>query len=196
MKQSIIKLKKLVSEYESYIYINNKKKIEEISNNIIELVTKMKEGDIPETNNENSDKTDNLYKENLEKINEISFLYKPLMKKNYFEGNYLEKFGEERTEQLKMSGALQLHDKFWTSNNVEKGNVFGSVPKDLISSESANKLINFGWRDCNVTAYEVSDKTTYGELVKICNILFKHYLIVTEMKNKTLLVLEYRIERY
>lgn len=190
MRESIRNLKKLVSSLESYVYINNENMVLDISDEIIKSVNHIK--NIVSNNNQEIAVEDNEMDSRLTLISNMDFLYKPLTKKNYYEGDYLEKFSDERTRELKNSKALDLHDKFWTSNGVEKGNVFGSIPKDLIREESINSLISYGWKKTEVSVYEVIDGTKIEEVSKICKEIFNYFLIVKEMRNKGILVLEYK----
>lgn len=189
MKSRVLELKRTVSELESYIYNNNKEEINRLTDKIKYIVGKI------ETINKGDNKKDynELGKYGMKVITSIPFLYKPLTKKNYYEGTYLEKFAEQRTDDLKRAKVLDIHNKFWTSNNVERGNVFGSLPTELIDISSKNSLMTYGWNEVNVIIYEVDDNSSIYEISKMCDKFMENYLIVTEKGKGKILVLEYKI---
>ncbi len=127
-------------------------------------------------------------------INTINFLYKPTKRIDIFEGNYLEFFAEERTEQLMKAMAINQHNEFWKQHKTIHGNVFGSVPKELIKSVHADQLEKYGWLDVNVNVLDfgrnVEDEK---ELVRFCNISFPYYILLLEETTNSYLVLEYLI---
>lgn len=190
MRNTIKTLKRLVSEMESYVYCSNYDKVNQLANELLNLTKIIKEQSSTYGNDNN--KTINDYP-GFTSISTLSFLYKPIEVKNYFDGNYLERFGERRTEDLKDAKALELHNKFWMSNSVESGNVFGSIPLELISKDTANILRSRGWETSEVTIYEVEEEMSQKELDEFCDRIFSHYIIATEMRNKTKLVLKYDI---
>jgi hypothetical protein len=129
----------------------------------------------------------------LEKINTLNFLYKPILKENYLEGNYLATFGIKRNADLEKSGALEMHNKFWSANSVEHGNIFGSVPIDLIEEKSANVLLGKGWRIAEVDIYELKCELDLWETNKYCKVEFENYLVVKEVGGDTVLIFDYKI---
>ncbi len=128
-------------------------------------------------------------------INTIAFLYKPTKRIDIFEGNYLEFFAEERTEQLMKAMAINQHNEFWKQHQTIHGNIYGSVPKELIKPENADQLERFGWHEVNVNVLdfgaEIEDER---ELVRYCNISFPHYILILEETTSSYLVLEYLLE--
>ncbi|MGF7056575.1 hypothetical protein [Brassicibacter mesophilus] len=188
MNESVRRLKRLVSELESYAYCENSKKVIQLSDEIVTIAASIKK----EFNSKKSKTSfyDNEYSE-LEKISSLPFIFKPVTVRNYYEGNYLEKFSEQRTDELKRTGILDLHDKFWTSNNVERGNIFGSIPIELIPKDAVSKLLGMGWEHADVTIYEVVKQMKLTQLINLCDKNFKHYIIATEMRNNSRLVLHF-----
>lgn len=188
MKEEIRELKKLVSKMESYIYCDNYNNALGIIKDIKDIADRLNK-EIYAKNND-----DMYYKNssNIELIATVPFLYKPVIVNNYYEGDYLERFAEQRTDELKNAEVIEVHDKFWTFNSVEKGNVFGSIPKELISDKQVDKLLNYGWKDILVDIYEVNDILELNDLEKLCKKYMKHFLIVSEVKNNDILVLEYK----
>ncbi len=128
-------------------------------------------------------------------INTIAFLYKPTKRIDIFEGNYLEFFAEERTEQLMKAMAINQHNEFWKQHKTIHGNVFGSVPNELIKKENADQLERFGWHEVNVNVLDFGNEIEdERELVRYCNISFPHYILIMEETTGSYLVLEYLIE--
>jgi len=128
-------------------------------------------------------------------INTIAFMYKPTKRIDIYEGNYLEFFAEERTEQLMKAKAINQHNEFWKQHETINGNIYGSVPKELIKGAQAEQLSRFGWHEVNVNILDfgagIEDER---ELVRFCNISFPHYILIMEETTETYLVLEYLIE--
>ena len=128
-------------------------------------------------------------------INTLTFLYKPTKRIDIFEGRYLEFFAEERTEQLMKAMAINQHNEFWKQHETINGNIYGSVPKELIKGDQAEQLSRFGWHEVNVNILDfgagIEDQR---ELVRFCNISFPHYILIMEETTETYLVLEYLIE--
>lgn len=136
---------------------------------------------------------ENFFEEIAEKINELTFLYKPMEKKNYLEGDYLERFSSQRDSDLQKSNAMRIHNTFWKANSVEHGNIFGSVPIDLIDENAATKLLYSGWRIAEVYIYDVKSEMDLWELNDRCLKQFENFLIVKEKKDGYTLIFEYKI---
>lgn len=136
---------------------------------------------------------ENFFEEIAEKINELTFLYKPMEKKNYLEGDYLERFSSQRDSDLQKSNAMKIHNTFWKANSVEHGNIFGSVPIDLIDENAATKLLYSGWRIAEVYIYDVKSEMDLWELNDRCLKQFENFLIVREKKDGYTLIFEYKI---
>ncbi|WP_352418904.1 hypothetical protein [Proteiniborus sp.] len=193
MRNTIKIVKRLVSEMESYIYCNNYDKVNQLADELLNLTKMIKEQstNIDKYGNNRINKASNDYP-GFTLISTLPFLYKPIEVKNYYDGDYLEKFGERRTDDLKSAKVLELHNKFWMSNNVEGGNIFGSIPLELIKKDSANKLLSYGWKETDVSIYEI-EEINLKELDRFCSRTFRHYIIATEMRNNTKLVLKFDI---
>ncbi|WIV10450.1 hypothetical protein [Proteiniborus sp. MB09-C3] len=195
MRNTIKVVKRLVSEMESYIYCNNCNKVNQLADELLKATNMIKEQCANTNkygNNYTNKVTFNEYP-GFSLISTLPFLYKPIEVKNYYDGDYLEKFSGRRTDDLKRAGALELHNKFWMSNNVEGGNIFGSVPLELIRKDSAKTLLSYGWKKADVSIYEIEEGISLRELDRICSINFKNYIIATEMRNSTKLVLNFDI---
>ena len=192
MRNTILAIKRLVSEMESYVYCDNYDRVNQLANELLDMTNMIKK----QCTNSNGFHD---YMDTVEEypgfmyISTLPFLYKPILVKNYYDGDYLEIFNQKRTDELKRAKVLELHNRFWTSNNVEGGNVFGSIPLELISKESADILYSCGWEKVDVSIYEIEAEMNFKELDRFCSSNFRHYIIAMEMKNKTKLVLNYNI---
>lgn len=129
-----------------------------------------------------------------ELINELQFLYKPTERINVFEGNYLEKFAEERTDQLMKSRSINQHNEFWKMHQTVRGNVYGSVPMELITGESVDTLKRFGWKGVSVRIYDFGVlNVEVDELITYIEEAYEYYILLFEEETNTHLVLEYEI---
>ena len=130
----------------------------------------------------------------LKNINLVPFIYKPIIKKNYYEGSYLEEFSHTRTAELKDAKALDTHNKFWINHEIMRGNIFGSLPKELVNKDSVSRLLRYGWDEVIVEVFEVIDrKCTMKELVDFCEINYKNFLMVKEKSTGAELILHYKV---
>lgn len=125
------------------------------------------------------------------RINEIKFLYKPMFLVDIYEGNEIEFYVKERTEELMESASLDSHNEFWQDHQSIYGNVYGSVPKELLSEHSIIKLKKCGWHEVNVDIFEMNADLTGKALRAYVEKQFRHYVIVKEMATETILVLRY-----
>jgi hypothetical protein len=125
-------------------------------------------------------------------INTIEFLYKPMHFINIYEGNEIEYFAKERTEELLESGAIEAHNDFWQSHEIIYGNVYGSVPLELTSKDSVGKLIRCGWRKANVDIIEFKDDLEDSDIREIAEQKFRHYIIIKEIDTQGVLLLRYQ----
>lgn len=125
-------------------------------------------------------------------INTIEFLYKPMHFMNIYEGNEIEYFAKERSEELLESNAIEAHNGFWQAHEIVYGNVYGSVPLELIDKESVAKLIRCGWKKVNVDILEFSQSFTNDDIRKIAEMKFRHYIIIKELDTGSVLLLRYQ----
>lgn len=124
------------------------------------------------------------------KINVLPFLYKPIAVDDPYEGSYLEHFSDERTYQLQVTKSIEGHNAFWKEHNVVTGNVFGSVPVDLIPSESAEALKKCGWQESLVDVIDFGKRVTdTKQLVEFCQQNFKRYIMLMEESSHAYLAL-------
>jgi len=150
---------------------------------------KLEKEKLEKNSNENIIASNNI----IEMINTLIFLYKPIDKENYLKGDYLQKFSSERDKELNRSESLISHDKFWSANSVEHGNIFGSVPIDLLQEKASGKLLAYGWRISEVNIYELKASMELWEVNDYCKKKFQNYLILKEKKEDNILIFEYII---
>lgn len=127
-------------------------------------------------------------------INELNFLYKPVDRINVFDGNYLEKFAEERTDQLMKSRSINQHNEFWKLHQTVRGNVYGSVPTELLTPENLETLRRFGWKDVMVSIHDYGVlNVDLDELISHIEEQHEFFILLFEEETNTHLVLEYSI---
>ncbi len=127
-------------------------------------------------------------------INTISFLMKPILRHNLYEGEYLERFSEERTEQLIGAQAINKHNEFWKQHETIRGNIYGSVPYELLEETSSRKLINSGWEVVDVDIHDFGKiQPDLTSVIEFCTSNFEYYILVKEMSTDTILVLVFNI---
>lgn len=127
-------------------------------------------------------------------INTIPFVMKPVMRENLFEGNYLEAFSEERTEQLMHSRAINNHNEFWKQHETIRGNVYGSVPVELIAEDSVAALVNYGWEIVEVDILDFGRKRVdIRQVTEFCQKNFDYFILVKESSTDTILALVFNM---
>jgi len=127
-------------------------------------------------------------------INTLPFLMKPVMRENLFEGTYLERFSEERTEQLMHSRAINNHNEFWKQHETIRGNVYGSVPVELIAEDSAEALRHYGWETVEVDILDFGRKRVdIRQVTEFCEKSFDYYILVKETSTDAVLALVFNL---
>lgn len=128
-------------------------------------------------------------------INELDFLVKPTCIDNVYEGNYIEHFCEERTEQLKHARAFECHNEFWLQHQTVHGNIFGSVPVELMPDDTAEALEKQGWIRVKVHILDFGRVKEKQAIIDYCDKFFSHYIIIVEKTTGMYLVLQYHIKK-
>lgn len=125
-------------------------------------------------------------------INTIPFLVKNVDTADIYEDNYLIDFCEERTRELMKARAINNHNEFWKQHQTVAGNVYGSVPSELLRKENIEILINYDWNEASV---DIIDFKVSGynrdRILDYVSDNFKSYIIVDEIRTKSLLILRY-----
>jgi len=170
MDKDLYDIKKIVYNLESG-YFNGREV--ELLDNLLAVAQKMKDKFI--AFEESIYSNDNI---ELEKISRETFLYKPVLAKNYYEGDYLERFGESRTSDLQGCKLLDIHNQFWKAYEVQKGNIFASIPKELANLEQIQRLELLGWDNVEVDVYEVKKcNLTKKDFAKYIQKVFKYNIL-------------------
>lgn len=125
-------------------------------------------------------------------INSIPFLVKNVDTSDIYEDNYLVNFCEERTRELMKARAINNHNEFWKQHQTIAGNVYGSVPDELLRKENVEILLSYGWDEATV---DIIDFKVSGynrdRVIKYVSENFESYIIVDEIRTKSLLILRY-----
>lgn len=124
-------------------------------------------------------------------INTIEFLYKPMHFVNIYEGNDIELFSRDRTEELMESGAIEIHNEFWQTHEIFYGNVFGSLPIELVPNDGIAKLLKCGWKKTNVDIIEFSKHLSLSEIRELAERKYRHYILLKEIATQSVLLLRY-----
>lgn len=187
MEQEILAIKRAIIELEKNNSTNDESKILKNIDNIICICEKMKDNF--------QKQSEKVYKNvKCSKINTISFIYKPVRVKNYFDGDYIVKFAEGRSADLKEAKALDSHNEFWIQHKTIKGNIFGSVPKELLKQESVKALLKSGWCEAEVDIYDIKEcLDDIKEIINFCENTLNHYILIEEELTNTHLILHYKI---
>lgn len=124
-------------------------------------------------------------------INTLEFLFKPMFFNDALEGREIEFYCKERTEELLESGAIESHNSFWQSHDIIFGNVYGSLPTELLTKEQVAKLIRYGWKKTTVDIIEPSQSLDENAVRKLAEMKYRHYIILREIETKSALILRY-----
>lgn len=124
-------------------------------------------------------------------INKVQFVYKPTPFTNIYEADDIDSFVRERTEELMESGAMEVHNAFWQEHQIVYGNVYGSLPLELLPAQGVNRLKKCGWKESEVEIFEFKKEVTEKEAKKATQMYFRHYIIIKETVTKSTLVLRY-----
>ncbi len=127
-------------------------------------------------------------------LNKIDFLVKLVSVSNAYTDDYLENFSKVRSNQLDTANAMDKHNDFWMNYSVIHGNVFGSIPMELIPSESIEKLKSFGWKEVSVSVFDFGKELERTmSFYEYCDLEFENYIIVKELQTSSFLLLKYQL---
>ncbi|KAB3531646.1 hypothetical protein F8154_12705 [Alkaliphilus pronyensis] len=131
-----------------------------------------------------------------EKISEETFLYKSVMAKDVYEGDYLERFSMIRTSDLKTAGVLDIHNRFWKAHEVYGSNIFATLPLALINDEEQIKILKrLNWNRVHVDVYEIKNdihNNSKGKIISAVERLFDNYILVREVYGDILMILHFK----
>ena len=186
MRQQIVALKHYVLELEYALSANQGEGVRNASRVMRDLLDQL-EGDFKSV----QEKQTGVY---FKTINTIPFLYKPIEVTNPYEGNYLESFSRQRHEQLTSAGAIAQHNNFWTDHNVMRGNIFGSVPCELLSEDSVYALKRMGWEEVKVDVLDFGRRVTDVKAIsEFLDENFNHYIMIKEENTQSTLALKFAV---
>lgn len=198
MQSKIYSLRRVLVSLEDAVSYCNIKKFNDDIAKIEDLVDSLKK----EFYDENSAKIEKEKMKTIEKtekfngeiINTLEFIYKPVDVVNVYDGNYLELFSERRTEELSKAYAINNHNEFWKQHSTINGNIYGSVPCELIKESSIDALVNFGWLPVEVDIIDYNDEISeLSKLTEYCERSYEHFIIIREQNTEDPLVLHYKI---
>ncbi len=125
------------------------------------------------------------------RINTIAFLYKPMPFENVYETDEIEHYVKERTEELMESGAIDPHNAFWQDHNIVYGNVYGSLPVELMDNRAFERLKRCGWRETEVEVLEMKGAPDDFQARQIAKNHYRHYILIRESATGSLMLLRY-----
>ncbi|SDJ98928.1 hypothetical protein [Natronincola ferrireducens] len=197
MNNQLYKIKRIVNDLEASSYTNSQISLLQ---ELIVTAEVYKQHLIHVTNQQNNKNNVDVINHvdmKIEKISQEVFLYKPITVKNYYDGDYLERFASIRTSDLKSSGVLDIHNRFWQAHEVFNGNIFASIPFELINASQSSKLQHFNWDKVQVDVYEITSelqsKTSRRDIINAVEKMFDHYILVREVCGNILMVLHYKL---
>lgn len=139
-------------------------------------------------------KKDLLFKNRIIKLSNTTMLYKPAPHVDMLLSNHLECFSAEREEELRRVDLLDIHNRFWQVNSVESGNIYASLPLQLVPVNAEKILAIYGWKRAEVIIYQVIKELSFRQIDDLCQTLFPNYLL-TKAKEEQYIVLEYLLPK-
>lgn len=193
MKYKIIDLKEAVNRLETALLNHKHDEVDKNARLISNIVSEIRSNFTEATSS--CTKEENLHIEShldvFKYINKVQFIYKPTPFVNIYEADDIDSFVRERTEELSESGAMEVHNAFWQEHQIVYGNVYGSIPLELLPAQGANRLKKCGWRESEVEIFEFKKDVTEKEAKEVTQKFFRHYIIIKETATKSTLVLRY-----
>ncbi len=127
-------------------------------------------------------------------INVLDFIYLPFDYAMEDDNSYIERFSNRRFDNLKNANALGDHNNFWSQHETVDGNIYGSMPAELLNVRKVELLQKAGWEKVSVEIIDFSksgyDKT---EIKKYCKKNLYRYIILKENETLEILVLNYNL---
>ncbi len=127
------------------------------------------------------------------KINSIPFIIKPTEiygVTDIYDGNFLERFCDSRTQDLMNALCINQHNAFWNQHQTINGNVYASVPKELLKDDSIESLKKLKWKTVDVDIYDFGKKTEdEAVIIQACQSKFKKFILVLEKSTDAYLAL-------
>ena len=75
-----------------------------------------------------------------------------------------------------------------------KGNIFGSVPKELLSEDAVYALKRMGWLEVKVDVLDFGRRVTDVRAIsEFCDENFSHYIMIKEEPTQSTLALKFAV---
>lgn len=193
MIYSIQELKEAVNRLEEALERKNTEAVETNTRWVLNITQEIRSNYISNCYDDENAVVEPKVTDHFKYINTIGFIYKPMYAIDIYEMDDAEAFVRERTEELMDSGSIEAHNGFWQEHEIVYGTVYGSLPKELLSDSSIQRLKRCGWKEVEVEVYDMKDMMTDKEARQFISAAFKHYIIIKETATKSMLVLKYLI---
>jgi len=194
MGNEIYKLKNLLYDLEYYIQRNRRSEISKITSDIRQICDEV---DYAYT----EDKISMEFEESsqrekcFEVINQLDFIYIPFNYKKQDDNAYIKNFSKRRFENLKETHVLSDHNKFWSQHETIGGNIYGSVPVELLNAKKVALLEDCGWKTVKVEILDFNCTDFNQQQIKnYCKENLHRYIIIREKETSEILVLNYNLE--
>ncbi|HKL41731.1 MAG TPA: hypothetical protein VJ962_04040 [Clostridia bacterium] len=127
-------------------------------------------------------------------INVLDFIYIPFNYKMQDDNIYIKNFSKRRFENLKEASVLSDHNKFWSQHETIDGNIYGSVPIELLNAKKVALLEKSGWDKVSVEIldFKCSD-LNQKQIKQYCKENLYRYIIIREKETSEILVLNYNL---
>lgn len=127
-------------------------------------------------------------------INVLDFIYLPFDYVSEDDNSYIERFSNRRFENLMNAEALSDHNKFWSQHETVDGNIYGSVPAELLNARKIALLEKVGWNRVSVEIIDFKKLNYSKEDIKnYCRKNLYRYIIIKEKETSEILVLNYNL---
>lgn len=193
MSNEIYKLKNLLYDLEYYIQRNRhsdiSKSTQEIRKICDEIDFAYAKDEISLEVEESSQK-----EQCFDVINVLDFIYIPFNYKMQDDNVYIKNFSKRRFENLKEASVLSDHNKFWSQHETIDGNIYGSVPIELLNAKKVALLEKSGWEKVSVEIldFKCSDLNQM-QIKQYCKENLYRYIIIREKETSEILVLNYNL---
>lgn len=193
MSNEIYKLKNLLYDLEYYIQRNRrseiKKSTEEIRKICDEIEKTYTEDEISLGIEESTHR-----EKCFEVINLLDFIFIPFNYKMQDDNIYIENFSKRRFENLKEANVLGDHNNFWSKHETIDGNIYGSVPIELLNAKKVALLEQYGWEKVKVEILDFNcSDFNQKQIKKYCKENLHRYIIIKENETSEILVLNYNL---
>jgi len=124
----------------------------------------------------------------------LDFIYIPFNYKMQDDNIYIKNFSKRRFENLKEASVLSDHNKFWSQHETIDGNIYGSVPIELLNAKKVALLEKSGWDKVSVEIldFKCSD-LNQKQIKQYCKENLYRYIIIREKETSEILVLNYNL---